>query len=641
MSVAAKIRVLAAALFVLTACAGDDLEESPSDENAPPVSTVPYSVSIEGDLPSDVSSFLLAASRAAQSTDRPPTSEMILRRRVEEDIPRLETALRAQGYFAGAVTYRIDVRAEEEETESTEAESDGESSEDIVDILDGPAHRVVFEIDPGERFVFGSRSVTVLGDSKNYLPPKIGSIGLKQDEPAIAQRVFDAEARLVQDAKEHGYPFAKAGGRSIMVDYDTMTMDVEISIETGEKTPFAEPALDGYEGIDRDFVRGRIPFEAGDTFDARKVEQARLSLLETNLFNNVEIVEGSKTNKDGELPVRISLSQRKHRTIGAGIGYRTDDGPGGRIFWQHRNFLGGGEDLRVALNASQSLQQLNARIRRRDFVWSGIDLIGDANVKNEETDAFDSRSTGLGLGLTKELSRSQRDLVTGWNRNIRGSIGVAYRYAQIEEPGEEEDTVGLLSFPAALEFDFSDSLLDPSQGWRLALTSAPFWDTLGLGTRFLKSRATGTAYYRIQNNPRLVVALRGSIGSIVGASREEVPADERFYAGGGGSVRGVPFQLAGPLDDGEPIGGRSVLEGSLELRWRRFDPIELVAFYDAGTVFESSYPDLDGDLEMGTGIGVRYNTAVGPLRFDFAIPVDKRDGIDDSFQFYISIGQAF
>ena len=115
-----------------------------------------------------------------------------------------------------------------------------------------------------------------------------------------------------------------------------------------------------------------------------------------------------------------------------------------------------------------------------------------------------------------------------------------------------------------------------------------------------------------------------------------------LYAGGAGSVRGYEFQTVGPLDDSnDPLGGRSLLTFGGELRWRITETIGLVPFVDAGNVYDSIYPDLSEDFFWGAGLGLRYYTDFGPLRADFAVPLDRRDNVDDAFQFYISLGQAF
>jgi translocation and assembly module TamA len=138
-----------------------------------------------------------------------------------------------------------------------------------------------------------------------------------------------------------------------------------------------------------------------------------------------------------------------------------------------------------------------------------------------------------------------------------------------------------------------------------------------------------------------VLAGRTAVGSIVGEPRSDIPANLRVYAGGGGSVRGFGYQLAGELDDDDkPIGGRSLVELGGEVRVRITESIGVVAFVDAGTVYSSATPDFSETLRVGAGPGLRYFSPIGPLRLDVGFPLNPRDS-DDTWQLYISIGQAF
>jgi len=130
-------------------------------------------------------------------------------------------------------------------------------------------------------------------------------------------------------------------------------------------------------------------------------------------------------------------------------------------------------------------------------------------------------------------------------------------------------------------------------------------------------------------------------GFMVGSDRDDIPADILFYAGGSGSVRGYSFQSVGPLRRDEPIGGRSLVALSLECRIKITDTIGLATFLDGGSAFNASFPDFEESLRWGAGIGIRYFTSVGPLRLDVAMPLNRRSEIDDPFQIYVSIGQAF
>jgi translocation and assembly module TamA len=220
--------------------------------------------------------------------------------------------------------------------------------------------------------------------------------------------------------------------------------------------------------------------------------------------------------------------------------------------------------------------------------------------------------------------------------------GPAFRASRVEQANTgEEDSFGLVSLPTKFNWDRSDDRLDPTRGGRLWIENEPFVDVFGNDLAFNKSRLEYAHYLKVLETPRVVLAGRSAVGTLFGASRADIPADLRFYAGGGGSVRGFAFQKAGELDDqNDPIGGRSLFEASGEVRVRVTESIGLVAFVDAGAAFTSSLPDFDDELRIGAGPGIRYFSPIGPLRLDVGFPVNPRNS-DDAFQLYISIGQAF
>ena len=199
-----------------------------------------------------------------------------------------------------------------------------------------------------------------------------------------------------------------------------------------------------------------------------------------------------------------------------------------------------------------------------------------------------------------------------------------------------------LSLPARYSWDHSNDLLDPSKGGRFFIQNEPFVDVFGNDVAFNKTSVGYSRYIRLKKaKPRLILATRAKAGFIFGAARDNIPADERFYAGGGGSVRGFRFQTAGELDDNnEPTGGRSFVEFAGELRGNITDEIGAAIFADSGAAYGSTVADFEEPLRIGVGGGLRYFSPIGPIRFDVAFPLDRRES-DDPFQIYISIGQAF
>ncbi len=257
-------------------------------------------------------------------------------------------------------------------------------------------------------------------------------------------------------------------------------------------------------------------------------------------------------------------------------------------------------------------------------------LRAELRARRQAAAAYDSRSLAQTIALERR-----------WGEGMRGSVEVRLRYLEERERGRAERFT-LLALGGTLALDRRDDPLDPETGWSLEAELVP---TLALGGGrfgYLRARATLTRQWRLFDDPALVLAVRGTMGTVAGAARRALPADERLYAGGGGSIRGIPYATAGPLDaNGDPLGGRSLVEASLELRWRIRERWQLAAFVDAGTAYPGPIPTAAQPLRVGSGVGLRYLTPVGPVRIDVAVPIDPRPGVDDPFQIYLSLGQPF
>ena len=291
---------------------------------------------------------------------------------------------------------------------------------------------------------------------------------------------------------------------------------------------------------------------------------------------------GTTPDADGRLPVEVDVTERKPRSIGVGVRYRTDEGPGGDISWENRNVFGRGERVQVVLDGSFIGGKLTGTFRKPDVWQRDQALIASSELAYQNTDAFDSRSASAQVGLERQLAKG-----------MTISAGPAFRASEIKDNNGDRDHFGLLSLPVLWKWDRSNNLLNPTTGGRLSAQNEPFVDVTGNSLAFNKSQLSYTHYLKVLDHPGVVLAGRGAVGTLFGAERDEVPADLRYYAGGGGSVRGYGFQLAGKLDrDHNPLGGRSLLEMSGEVRLRLTETIGAVAFVDAGSDFSASVPDM-------------------------------------------------
>ena len=409
-------------------------------------------------------------------------------------------------------------------------------------------------------------------------------------------------------------------------------MTVRLAVSSGPLARFGALTIEGLQEVEEDYVRLLVDWSEGEAYDRRKVDSTRRNLSGSGLFDSVTIRPADNLDDDGRVPVKATVTEGKHRTIGAGLFFSTDIGPGGEVFWEHRNFFGKNESLNLSASGSPIEQLGTAKFRKPSYWGRDQNLLANASGGNRNTEAFNQVFAEGYLGLEQP-----------WLETWELTAGAAPAYSILEETDrEDERQLGLLGFPLTGVRDDSDDALDPTSGTRFRFTLTP---TLGFGSDqllFLKATAGGTAYYGLDQDDRFVLAGRARVGSIVGERTEAVPADRRFYAGGGGSIRGYEFQKVGPLDDdNDPLGGRALLELGGELRVRVTEDIGLVPFVDGGTVFDAPYPDMDETLRWAGGLGFRYFTGFGPLRLDVAFPLNPRDDVDDTFQFYVSFGQAF
>ncbi|MGC2785092.1 MAG: BamA/TamA family outer membrane protein, partial [Roseiarcus sp.] len=157
----------------------------------------------------------------------------------------------------------------------------------------------------------------------------------------------------------------------------------------------------------------------------------------------------------------------------------------------------------------------------------------------------------------------------------------------------------------------------------------------------VQARAGASAYYSIDADSRYVLAGRVAAGAMGGPQLDAIPANWRFYAGGGGSVRGYAYNELGPtVWWGAVVGGKSVFDASAELRVKLTDTIGVVTFFDIGNAFSSNFPNFSEPLFAAAGLGLRYYTSVGPIRLDVAFPFERRAG-NGPVAVYVSIGQSF
>ncbi len=533
---------------------------------------------------------------------RPPVSELQLRRRARRDPPLFKQALRNHGFYQPTVETHIN--------------------------LERRRPRVRFEVDTGPSYHL--RNITIQSSDPTVPMPAAAEIGLHTGEVAVASNILQGNDEIVRVLRTKGHAFAYIASREVFVIHAEQAVDVHFKVSPGNTYRFGETKIEGLKDVQEPFIRQKLPWKSGDPFDGRALAQARRRLVAADLFGTVRLETADEPEYDNLLPISVTLRERKHRSISLGLGYGSDEGWRARVGWAHRNLLQRGERLSIDYAVSERGHAGELAFKRPDYrrVDQNLHLLLQRDV--EDTRAYRTDKIGAMARITR-LHRDDR---------LYG-IGLGLRYSSVED-ADSRQAYNLLYLPITMEQDRSDDPLDPRSGTRLNLGLAPYWDTLDTEIFFIKPRLSFTGYHTLSRRNELDWAGKVTIASILGESRKRIPADERYYAGGGGSIRGYRYQFVGPFENNTPTGGRSLFLISQELRWRWSETMGLVAFVDGGAVTqEALFERTVDELRWGTGLGFRYFTPVGPLRFDAAVPINRRPEIDDPWQFYISLGQAF
>jgi translocation and assembly module TamA len=597
---------------------GIKLWGSSEEDDADIVDPIRYSVTINApDADKDLIKKLEAASALKSDEDRPVSGSLGLLTKARGDREQLVAALYSDARYEGVVNVTIA----------------GQPIDDLPPDAEfkGPQPiPVVIDVTPGPKFTLGD--IVLKGDAAGLASADFGLIA---GGDASSGAILKAEGLIVRALKEEGRPLAQITDREIVADHKTTTLDVTLTVAAGPVAGFGNTTVEGTEQVDREFTEYMTGLKRGAQYSPEQIDQARERLLGLEVFNSVTLKEAEQLDADGNIPIAVQVSERKPRYFGIGGTVSNTEGLGLEGYWGHRNLFGRAEKLRIDGSisgiGSNDLSELNYNagimFEKPGVVGPASKFFANLKTVYEHPDAYDRFSVKGGFGLSYELTRYQTI-----------SAELSLDYSKITDAfGKNEFLIA--SVPLQYVFDNRDNKLNPTKGFRALAFAEPSYDIKN-GNTFVKLKGEGSAYYSLSDSNKFVLAGRAAIGSILGVSVDEVPADRRFYAGGGGSVRGYSYQGIGPKNiNGTPTGGLSYFETSVEMRIAVTDTIGIVPFIDAGTVSTKQFPDFS-DVKVGAGVGLRYLTPFGPLRVDAAVPLN-RDPSDPRFGIYAGIGQAF
>lgn len=534
------------------------------------------------------------------------------------DYARILGLLYDEGYYDGTVDILLD---------GVEASA--------VAPLDAPevVQRVVISVDPGRIFRFSRAEIAPVAPgsevSEDYAPNKVAGTGTMRS----------AALAGVKDWRNYGHAKADIGGQEIIADHDTRRVDSRIALDPGPAVTFGQMNVAGNKRLSERRLRKIAGFPEGERFDPEELETVRKRLRRSGVFSAITLQEADVLKVDDSMDIDLTVVEQKTRRIGAGFELSTTDGALVSAYWMHRNLLGGGERLRVdakvkdiGSQTSDRDDEVTIRLDRPATFTADTTAYVEIEAARMREEDYDENTASLGFGLNHIF-----------NDQLTVNTELEFQYSRVFDGDDDKTDFQVLALPSEIIWDKREEPNNAKRGFYLSGEVQPFlgFEDTGSG---VKALGEGRVFRSFGEDDKFTLAGRARAGTILGSEIEETPRNYLFFSGGGGTVRGHPYQELGVnviegSDGTIKTGGMSVANATAEIRFQVREKIGLVAFADYGQVWSESGFGGDSGSHSGAGLGVRYDTPVGPLRLDVAAPVTG--DTDNGVQFYLGLGQAF
>ncbi|MGL5012046.1 MAG: autotransporter assembly complex protein TamA, partial [Paracoccaceae bacterium] len=434
-----------------------------------------------------------------------------------------------------------------------------------------------------------------------------------------------------------GHAKAAPVDQAIVADHNDATLSADVTLDPGPRLRFGPLTITGLDRMSERRTRKIAGLPEGEVFSPEELERAAERLRRTGVFSSVVLADDEAITAPDLVGITAELTEEKRKRYSIGAEVASFEGLTLSGYWLHRNLLGGAERFQInteitniGAQASGVDYSLGVTLDRPATLTADTTLGLNAAIAHIDEEDYRADSLTFGFGFTHIFSPE-----------LTARVGLQYDY--LKGTDDAGDFLSRnLGLPIGVTWDRRDNRTDATRGFYLDAEVKPF---LGFGTTDSGTRLAfdGRIYRGLGAENRIVLAARLQLGAVFGASPENAPRDDLFYSGGGGTVRGQPYQSLGidVVRNGTAVetGGTRFVATSLEARVRVTEKIGIVGFVDAGSVGSTGFNDASSDWHAGAGLGLRYATGFGPIRLDVAAPI--RGDTGDGVQVYVGIGQSF
>ncbi|BAQ81893.1 surface antigen [Pseudomonas sp. St29] len=482
------------------------------------------------------------------------------------------------------------------------------------EVRGGDKPRLLLRIDPGEPVHLRNVTIRVEGPAaslKSFRTPD--SEQLKPGAVLNHGHYEDAKRLIQNQASRYGFFSGRFTRQQLSVDPLAGVADIELVYDSGPRYALGKVSFTGDSLFDEDLLRRMVPFKSGAPYDSELIAELNQALQSSGYFEGVRVDAAPSAAEHQVIPVAVQLETRKPRTMGLGLGYSTDVGPRVKANWTRHWVNPQGHSYGWEAEVSAPRQNVG--------LWYDIPLDPPLTDKlrfaggyqNEELAGTDTLSKLLTVG-----PEWHSKLPSGWQRVV------SLKYQREEyRLGDDSGLSNLLMPGLTYSYLRSDNRIDPHNGYRIQFDTKLAKEGVGSDTNLLYGTVLLKGLTTAWDNHRFLG--RVQFGGSATNGYKSIPPSLRFFAGGDQSVRGYDYQTLSPENaEGDRIGGRYMVAGSVEYQYSIAEKWRIATFVDQGNSFNKlELPN----LKTGVGVGLRWVSPVGPIRVDLAHAMNDDGGI--------------